>query len=111
MKGISIRTFRDFPLTEEEGKFADRWQMSEWQEEHARLVLRSVPEISEFRYVLCPRKMNECRFWCIYYTIVSSQLIKFVPKEDRPNLAPLKGTVAKVLSDALHCYSHRNLIG
>mmetsp|Transcript_8023 Transcript_8023/g.29656 ORF Transcript_8023/g.29656 Transcript_8023/m.29656 type:complete len:325 (+) Transcript_8023:209-1183(+) len=92
VRGISIRTFRDFPLTEEEKKFADRWQMSEWQEEHARLILRSVKEMSDFRYILCPRKMNECRFWCIYFTIVASQIQQFVPQDERRHLRPLKGT-------------------
>lgn len=86
VKGLTIRTFRDFPLEESNWKMASnvsegtsqvRQDLSEWQERHAVLVLMTVPEISDFRYVLCPRRMRESKFWKIYFILVQNHVAPF----------------------------------
>ncbi|KAG0581035.1 hypothetical protein KC19_4G219500 [Ceratodon purpureus] len=86
VKGLTIRTFRDFPLEESNWKMTSnvsgstsqvRQDLSEWQERHAVLVLMTVPEISDFRYVLCPRRMRESKFWKIYFILVQNHVAPF----------------------------------
>ncbi|XP_024391475.1 uncharacterized protein [Physcomitrium patens] len=84
VKGLTIRTFRDFPLEESSWKMTAtestsqvRQDLSEWQERHAVLVLLTVPEISDFRYVLCPRRMRESKFWKIYFILVQNYVAPF----------------------------------
>eukprot|EP00271_Cylindrocystis_brebissonii_P021660 TRINITY_DN787_c0_g2_i1.p1 TRINITY_DN787_c0_g2~~TRINITY_DN787_c0_g2_i1.p1 ORF type:complete len:362 (-),score=99.07 TRINITY_DN787_c0_g2_i1:175-1260(-) len=103
VKGITIGTFQDFPLTEAEsieeasrsprsaeanGAQAPKTEpgveapsgaqdLSPWQEHHAILMLRVVEEISQFRYQLCPRKMTDRRFWRIYFLLVRSHVAPY----------------------------------
>ncbi|KAL3696962.1 hypothetical protein R1sor_011038 [Riccia sorocarpa] len=87
VQGLTIKTFRDFPLestqapkeTDEAVKsdHITRQDLTDWQERHAVLVLLSVPEMSDFRYVLCPRRMKESRFWKIYFTLVNSYVAPY----------------------------------
>ncbi|CAM6129397.1 unnamed protein product [Calypogeia fissa] len=80
-KGLTIKTFKDFPIDGPDGGFraetgseTGKQDLTAWRERHAVLVLSSVKEISDFRYVLCPRRMKETRFWRIYFTLVKSQI-------------------------------------
>ncbi|KAH7689025.1 BSD domain-containing protein [Dioscorea alata] len=83
VKGITLSTFRDFPM-EDEPEMQEvptlsnvRQDLSEWQARHATLVLSTVTEISKFRYELCPRYMKERKFWRIYFILVSSYVAPY----------------------------------
>ncbi|RCV08156.1 hypothetical protein SETIT_1G303600v2 [Setaria italica] len=86
VKGMTISTFRDFPL-QDEPEMSDvptvsnvRQDLNEWQAKHATLVLSSVKEISKFRYELCPRYMKERKFWRVYFLLVNSYIAPFEKK-------------------------------
>jgi len=51
-----------------------RKDLTPWQERHAVIVLSTVPEISSFRYILCPKHMKESKFWKIYFMLVKSHV-------------------------------------
>ncbi|XP_039119054.1 uncharacterized protein LOC120255258 [Dioscorea cayenensis subsp. rotundata] len=83
VKGITLSTFRDFPM-EDEPEMQEvptlsnvRQDLSEWQARHATLVLSTVKEISKFRYELCPRYMKERKFWRIYFILVSNYVAPY----------------------------------
>ncbi|KAE9467139.1 hypothetical protein C3L33_00950, partial [Rhododendron williamsianum] len=83
VKGITLNTFRDFPL-EDDAEMCDipavsnvRQDLTAWQEKHAKLVLLTVKEISKLRYELCPRVMKERKFWRIYFILVNSHVSPF----------------------------------
>ncbi|KAF7135302.1 hypothetical protein RHSIM_Rhsim08G0142400 [Rhododendron simsii] len=100
VKGITLNTFRDFPL-EDDAEMSDipavsnvRQDLTAWQEKHAKLVLLTVKlvallchltrnmsfhlrEISKFRYELCPRVMKERKFWRIYFILDNSHVSLF----------------------------------
>ncbi|KAM0941717.1 putative BSD domain-containing protein [Dioscorea sansibarensis] len=83
VKGITLSTFRDFPM-EDEPEIQEvptvsnvRQDLSEWQARHATLVLSTVKEISKFRYELCPRYMKERKFWRIYFVLVSNYVAPY----------------------------------
>ncbi|KAI5067501.1 hypothetical protein GOP47_0018029 [Adiantum capillus-veneris] len=82
--GLTLSTFQDFPLEEFNSDANDdlgtsniRQDLTDWQEQHALHVLKAVPEISQFRYELCPRHMKEKRFWKIYFTLVRSHVVLY----------------------------------
>nr|CAB3450946.1 unnamed protein product [Digitaria exilis] len=86
VKGITISTFRDFPL-QDEPEMSDvptvsnvRQDLNQWQARHATLVLSAVKEISKFRYELCPRYMKERKFWRVYFLLVNSYITPFEKK-------------------------------
>jgi hypothetical protein len=86
VKGITISTFRDFPLHDEQ-EMEDvptvsnvRQDLNEWQARHATLVLSAVKEISKLRYELCPRFMKERKFWRIYFLLVDNYTTPFEKK-------------------------------
>ncbi|KAK3405958.1 hypothetical protein EUGRSUZ_K02168 [Eucalyptus grandis] len=54
-----------------------RKDLSEWQERHAFLVLTSVKEMLQLRYMLCPRHMKERQFWQIYFVLVKSHIAEY----------------------------------
>ncbi|KAL6911405.1 hypothetical protein ACP4OV_000210 [Aristida adscensionis] len=83
VKGMTISTFRDFPL-QDEPEMSDvptvsnvRQDLNEWQARHATLVLSAVKEISKFRYELCPRYMKERKFWRVYFLLVNNYIAPF----------------------------------
>ncbi|KAJ6824689.1 uncharacterized protein M6B38_379330 [Iris pallida] len=83
VKGITISTFRDFPM-EDEPQMSDvptvsnvRQDLNEWQAKHATLVLSTIKEISKFRYELCPRCMKERKFWRIYFILVNNYVLPY----------------------------------
>lgn len=77
--GFTINTFKDYPLQDDDkGPQIDRpasnvsQDLTEWQERHAMLVLSKVKEISQLRFVLCPRHLKEGQFWRIYFLLVKT---------------------------------------
>ncbi|XP_008809676.2 uncharacterized protein LOC103721301 [Phoenix dactylifera] len=86
VKGITLSTFRDFPM-EDEPEMSEvptvsnvRQDLNEWQARHATLVLSTVKEISKFRYDLCPRYMKERKFWRIYFMLVNNYVAPYEKK-------------------------------
>ncbi|KAL6635051.1 hypothetical protein ACP70R_027722 [Stipagrostis hirtigluma subsp. patula] len=86
VKGMTLSTFRDFPL-QDEPEMSDvptvsnvRQDLNEWQARHATLVLSAVKEISKFRYELCPRYMKERKFWRVYFLLVNNYIAPFEKK-------------------------------
>lgn len=87
VKGLTLDTFKDFPLDNsalEENREPEvspssnvRQDLTKWQERHAVIVLSTVPEISRFRYVLCPKHMKESKFWKIYFMLVKSHVTPY----------------------------------
>eukprot|EP00271_Cylindrocystis_brebissonii_P007486 TRINITY_DN21056_c0_g2_i1.p1 TRINITY_DN21056_c0_g2~~TRINITY_DN21056_c0_g2_i1.p1 ORF type:complete len:377 (-),score=99.62 TRINITY_DN21056_c0_g2_i1:856-1986(-) len=104
VKGITIKTFKEFPLSEadsaatpEEASSSSSASnsniasdLSPWQERHALLVLQTVEEMSDFRYVLCPRRMTERRFWRIYFLLVHTHVAPYEQKAKEKAAAALK---------------------
>ncbi|XP_077250444.1 BSD domain-containing protein [Tasmannia lanceolata] len=99
VKGFTLETFKDFPLPTSRDPADDddhpritpiiedspatasdtnvRQDLTEWQEQHATLVLSTVKEISQLRYVLCPRHLKERQFWRIYFMLVKSYVTPY----------------------------------
>ncbi|CAJ1949321.1 unnamed protein product [Sphenostylis stenocarpa] len=87
VKSFTIDTFKNFPLKDEdEGSYGEETQsssskvrkdLSQWQERHAILVLSRVKEISQLRYVLCPRHLKENQFWRIYFKLARSHVLEY----------------------------------
>ncbi|KAJ7545598.1 hypothetical protein O6H91_08G002900 [Diphasiastrum complanatum] len=90
VKGLTMQTFIDFPLDDTDmSKIAEKQtaglgnsaqDLTDWQERHAILVLSTVKEISNFRYLLCPRRMQESRFWKIYFVLVHGHVAPYEMK-------------------------------
>ncbi|XP_023001058.1 uncharacterized protein LOC111495307 [Cucurbita maxima] len=86
VKGITMSTFRDFPL-EDDSQMSSvptvsniSQDLTEWQAKHASLVLSTVKEISKLRYELCPRIMKERKFWRIYFMLVNRHIAPYEKK-------------------------------
>ncbi|KAK9281421.1 hypothetical protein L1049_004323 [Liquidambar formosana] len=88
IKSFTLDTFKSFPLQEDEGgnnggddspttSANIRKDLSQWQERHATLVLSKVKEISQLRYMLCPRHLKERQFWRIYFRLVKSYVAEY----------------------------------
>ncbi|KAH9301175.1 hypothetical protein KI387_012758, partial [Taxus chinensis] len=101
VRELTLDTFKEFPLDnsvlernhlqEASPSSNIRQDLTQWQERHAVIVLSIVPEISHFRYVLCPRHMKESKFWKIYFMLVKSHV---APYEMR-FMQQLKGATAE----------------
>lgn len=115
VKGITITTFRDFPL-QDDTELSDvpaisnvRQDLTEWQEKHASLVLSTVKEISRLRYELCPRAMKDRKFWRIYFILVNNHIapyeIKYMEDAKRKSSEQVKDhTVMEPLEVELTSY-------
>ncbi|KAI8543147.1 hypothetical protein RHMOL_Rhmol08G0195000 [Rhododendron molle] len=122
VKGITLNTFRDFPL-EDDAEMSDipavsnvRQDLTAWQEKHAKLVLLTVKEISKLRYELCPRVMKERKFWRIYFILVNSHVSPFEKrymekakqnsaeqvKDDKMNETSTGGTTSKTAAAGMN---------
>lgn len=87
VRGLTLDTFKEFPIdnsalernqSQEASPSSNvRQDLTAWQERHAVIVLSIVPEISQFRYVLCPRYMKEGKFWKIYFMLVKSHVAPY----------------------------------
>lgn len=60
--------------------------LNAWQERHAMLLVRSVKEIDELRFVLCPKYMDDVEFWDTYFQLMKDALpsMAFAWKEGMP---------------------------
>ncbi|CAA6659553.1 unnamed protein product [Spirodela intermedia] len=75
---VSREELEEFGVTEQLREFVRgltyeanvQKDLTEWQEQHALLILSRVKEISEIRYVLCPRHLKDKDFWAIYFLLV-----------------------------------------
>lgn len=78
VKTFTFDTFKNFSLPDEDGDETQttsggvRVDLSDWQQRHATVVLSKVKELSNLRYMLCPRHLKEREFWRIYFTLVKS---------------------------------------
>lgn len=102
---LTYSTFRDYPMdeldmTESASTDRDMHYLLPWQECHAMLVVQSVKEINELRFVLCPKRMTDEQFWKIYFNLTKKQLPEaafdpsFVPEPPAKQTAatnPLSG--------------------
>ncbi|XP_030532802.1 uncharacterized protein LOC115742556 [Rhodamnia argentea] len=89
VKTFTVDTFKNFHLQDDGMAGAEsgtagtapacsvRKDLSEWQERHAYLVLSNVKEMSQLRYMLCPRHMKERQFWQIYFVLVKSHIAEY----------------------------------
>lgn len=73
-KALTLRTFKDTHkatkvVAPKVGPYKSAqehqgpWQLTVWQEIHARMLLKLAPELNDLRHVLCPRRMPESTFW------------------------------------------------
>lgn len=93
VRSLTYSTFRDFPLADaippcrtssaspSSGAEAstsspspDAKYLTPWQERHAMLVVLSVKEVNELRFVLCPKRMSDEQFWLVYFTLAKRYL-------------------------------------
>ncbi|KAJ4954574.1 hypothetical protein NE237_011357 [Protea cynaroides] len=89
VKSFTVDTFKNFPLQDDQGTVDSagdsapttssnvQKDLSEWQERHAILVLSRVKEISQLRYILCPRHLKERQFWRIYFKLVKDNVTPY----------------------------------
>ncbi|CAN6449016.1 unnamed protein product [Victoria cruziana] len=79
VKGFTLDTFKENQQDHDGGVGGPenaplvgniRQDLTKWQVKHANLMLANVKEISQLRYVLCPRHMKERQFWHIYFKLV-----------------------------------------
>ncbi|XP_028126136.1 uncharacterized protein LOC114322889 isoform X1 [Camellia sinensis] len=87
IKTFTLDTFNNFPLQDEEGASCGaenpattgnvRKDLSDWQQQHATLVLSKVKEMAQLRFRLCPRHLKERQFWRIYFTLVKSYVTEY----------------------------------
>ncbi|GMY33896.1 BSD domain containing protein [Fagus crenata] len=82
VKSFTFDTFKNFHLQDNEDETPTtsgnvRNDLSEWQERHATLVLSQIKEISQLRYMLCPRHLKESQFWRIYFKLVKSHVAEY----------------------------------
>lgn len=80
LSGLTYSTFRDCsgsPEADDKGfiEIGDgKSKLNPWQERHANLVLHTVKELQDLRYLLCPKRMEEERFWKIYFSLAHPHL-------------------------------------
>ncbi|XP_021763458.1 uncharacterized protein LOC110728122 [Chenopodium quinoa] len=83
VKSLNLDTFKNFSIPEEENggihttSGGVRVDLSEWQQQHAIIILSKVKELSQLRYTLCPRHMKERQFWRIYFSLVKSYVTEY----------------------------------
>ncbi|KAL8092867.1 uncharacterized protein LOC141689968 [Apium graveolens] len=100
ISSFTLDTFRNYPLQDEEGgaNCGDgdvdddskalgkvRNDLSEWQQQHAILVLSKAKELSQLRFQLCPRYLKERDFWRIYFTLAKNNLAEYELRAVRLN--------------------------
>ncbi|KAF5746326.1 hypothetical protein HS088_TW06G00497 [Tripterygium wilfordii] len=88
IKTFTVDSFKNFRLQDDDG-IADayasptsssgnvRQDLAEWQQRHATLVLSRVKELSQLRFMLCPRHLKERQFWRIYFMLVKSHIAEY----------------------------------
>ena len=74
VKQLDYSAFRDFHQSSEQSTGCEGKKMNQWQERHALLLVKSVKEIDELRFVLCPKYMDDGQFWETYFKIMKEEL-------------------------------------
>jgi len=102
IKSLNYNTFRTFEgsTSDQEGRNEEGNETSlltPGQVQHAKLIVQTVDEINELRYVLCPRYMSDQRFWEIYFCLAN----KYLPNLDAGINANAKLENANKHSDIL----------
>ncbi|GAB2282017.1 hypothetical protein Dimus_016577 [Dionaea muscipula] len=83
VKSFTIDTFKNFSVPEDESDEAPttsggvRMDLSQWQQQHATIMLSKVKEVSQLRYMLCPRHLKERQFWRVYFTLVKGFVTEY----------------------------------
>ncbi|CAN6449015.1 unnamed protein product [Victoria cruziana] len=86
VKGFTLDTFKENQQDHDGGVGGPenaplvgniRQDLTKWQVKHANLMLANVKEISQLRYVLCPRHMKERQFWHIYFKLVKHHVQQY----------------------------------
>ncbi|OMO97515.1 hypothetical protein CCACVL1_04526 [Corchorus capsularis] len=86
VKSFTLETFKNFPLQDDEVAISNtetqtssnvRKDLSDWQQQHAVLVLSKVKELSQLRFKLCPGHLKEEKFWKIYFKLVKSHVAEY----------------------------------
>lgn len=90
VKQLDFSAFRDYQQTRGYGTnlsdAPNQNRLNAWQERHAILLVRSVKEIDELRFVLCPKYMDDGEFWDTYFELMKDALpsMAFAWKEGMP---------------------------
>lgn len=51
------------------GGAKEELQLAPWQIKHATLVLERVPSLKQCRFTLCPKKLDDGKFWELYFVM------------------------------------------
>ena len=51
------------------GGAKEELQLAPWQIKHATLVLERVPSLKQCRFALCPKKLDDGKFWELYFVM------------------------------------------
>ncbi|KAI8110383.1 hypothetical protein M9435_002058 [Picochlorum sp. BPE23] len=90
VKQLDFSAFRDYQQTRSHdttlSDAPNQSRLNAWQERHAMLLVRSVKEIDELRFVLCPKYMDDGEFWDTYFQLMKDALpsMAFAWKEGMP---------------------------
>lgn len=80
VRSLDYGTFRDYNEQEMDrnvGFIEDpdgNIRLNDWQVEHAKLALSEFEELNHLRYLLCPKRMSEEKFWLVYFSLAQSHL-------------------------------------
>ncbi|EFJ19895.1 hypothetical protein SELMODRAFT_152998 [Selaginella moellendorffii] len=66
-------TWLDFPLASDDD-LQNGFEMNSFQKDHAYAVERAALRLAALKVEICPRHMNEGRFWKIYFVLVHPRL-------------------------------------
>eukprot|EP00210_Caulerpa_lentillifera_P000632 g611.t1 len=80
VRNLDYSTFREFSdadLDASVGFVLDKQgvlRLNSWQEKHAVLMLQVSNELDHLRYLLCPKRMSEEKFWLVYFSLAHTYL-------------------------------------
>jgi hypothetical protein len=71
-RALGIAAFREHPAAG--AAAAPPPPLSAWRVRHALLAVRAAPEVDALRFALCPRYMDDGRFWAAYFDLCREHL-------------------------------------
>ena len=81
VRSLDYSTFRDFDEKQLEAQVGfvksedgTSCRLNVWQERHAILALKVYGELDHLRYLLCPKRMTEEKFWLVYFSLAQPHL-------------------------------------
>ncbi|XP_050207945.1 uncharacterized protein LOC126657319 [Mercurialis annua] len=85
VRSFTMDTFKNFPVQDEEAAISGdssvlgnvQHDLSDWQEQHALLVLSQIKELAQLRFKLCPGYLKEREFWRIYFILVWNDVAEY----------------------------------